>query len=228
VEPAGGRVTYSIEAEDLLIERLFYALIERDPGHKGFYLDLGAYDPVRFSNTFLLYQKGWSGVNVDPNPEAIRRFREQRPRDTAVHAAIGRDGEAGNYLVFDEQLLNGFLPPEIEALHVANGHYVVARVPVKFRSVGSLLAEFAPVGIRIDLLNIDVEMMEHLILSEWDFSIWRPRIIAIEIHGPLAVTELAKNQSATLLVERGYVFLSRLWHTSIFLDRSSIRPECLS
>ena len=227
MEPADGRISYAIEAEDLLIERLFYALIEPDPGHKGFFMDIGAFDPVRASNTFLLYQKGWSGVHVDPNPEAIRRFREQRPRDTAVHAAIGRDGEAGNYLMFDEPLLNGFLPPEIEALHVANGHRIVERVPVEFRSVGSLLDEFAPTGIRIDLLNIDVETMEHTILSDWDFSIWRPRIIAIEIHGPLAVTELAKDQSATLLVERGYVFLSRLWHTSIFLDRNSIRPELL-
>jgi FkbM family methyltransferase len=225
VEPAGGRVTYSIEAEDLLIERLFYALIEPDPGHKGFFVDIGAYDPVRASNTFLLYQKGWSGVNVDPNPEAIRRFREQRPRDTAVHAAIGRDGEEGNYLMFDEPLLNGFLSPDMEARHVAQGNRILERVPVEFRSVGSLLAEFAPPGIRIDLLNIDVELMEHSILSDWDFSIWRPRIIAIEIHGPLAVTELAKDQSVTLLVERGYVFLSRLWHTSIFLDRNSIRSD---
>ena len=224
---AGGRITHSIEAEDLLIERLFYALIEADPGHKGFFMDIGAFDPVRASNTFLLYQKGWSGVNVDPNPEAISRFREQRSRDTAVHAAIGRDGEVGTYLMFDEPLLNGFLPPNIEALHVGNGHRIVERVPVTFRSVGSLLAEFVPAGTRIDLLNIDVETMEYSILSNWDFSIWRPRIIAIEIHGPLAVTELAKDPSAALLVERGYVFLSRLWHTSIFLDRHSIRPGLL-
>ena len=224
MEQTEGRITHSIEAEDLLLERLFYALIEPNPEYKGFFVDIGAYDPIRASNTLLLYRRGWSGVSVDPNPDALKRFRELRPRDTAVHAAIGADGQVGTYLMFDEPLLNGFLPPEIEALHVANGRRIVARVPVEFRSVNRLLTEFVPSGTRIDLLNIDVETMEHSILSEWDFSIWRPRIIAIEIHGPLAITEWAKDPSVTLLVERGYVCVSRLWHSSIFLDRSSIRP----
>ena len=128
--------------------------------------------------------------------------------------------------MFDEPLLERLPFGQHRGAAFANGHRLVGRVAVEFRSS-------AACWLNSPRLDQDRSAQprcrddEYSILSDWDFSIWRPRIIAIEIQGPLAVTELAKNPSATLLVERDYVFLSRLWHTSIFLDRSSIRPEFL-
>ena len=51
-----------------------------------FYVDLGAYDPIYHSNTFLLYLLGWRGLNIDANEDSIQTFEIFRPTDINVHA----------------------------------------------------------------------------------------------------------------------------------------------
>ena len=60
--------SYSQCGEDLFIEDFFK--------HKndGTYLDIGAFNPVKYSNTLLLYQKGWRGTNIDLNQTSIDLF----------------------------------------------------------------------------------------------------------------------------------------------------------
>ena len=53
------RYSFSQEGEDLLIDRMF------DGQSVGFYVDVGAHHPTRFSNTYLLYLRGWRGINID-------------------------------------------------------------------------------------------------------------------------------------------------------------------
>ena len=45
---------YSQNGEDLILNRLF------ENKEKGFFIDVGAHHPIRFSNTYLFYKKGWS------------------------------------------------------------------------------------------------------------------------------------------------------------------------
>lgn len=215
------RRTFSIEAEDLLVERIFYSLLERDQNYVGFYVDIGAFDPITCSNTWLYYQRGWRGLTIEANPERVNRFRALRPRDIHVNAAVGAE-RLDRYVQFSDPLLNGFLTDDVIALHRANGFAVVRTGMVSIRPIESLLYEHVPSGTAIDYLNIDVELMEDEILSTWDFSRWMPRIIAIEIHGGLDVTDIAATRVARLLANQGYVFFSRLWHSSIFVQRASI------
>ena len=74
---------YSKNGEDLYLEKIF-----RNKNN-GIYLDIGAFHPYRFSNTFLLYKKGWSGINIDINKEAIELFNIARPNDINLNIAIG-------------------------------------------------------------------------------------------------------------------------------------------
>jgi len=220
-EAAHSRRTFSIEAEDLLVERIFYSLLERDQNYVGFYVDIGAFDPITCSNTWLFYQRGWRGLTIEANPERVNRFRALRSRDIHVNAAVGAE-RLDRYVQFSDSLLNGFLTDDVIALHRANGFAVVRSDMVSIRPIELLLCEHMPSGTPIDYLNIDVELMEDEILSTWDFSRWMPRIIAIEIHGGLDVTDIAATQVARLLANRGYVFFSRLWHSSIFVQRAGI------
>ena len=52
---------YSKNKEDLYLKKIF------KNKNKGTYIDIGAYHPYRFSNTYLLHKKGWNGTNVDIN-----------------------------------------------------------------------------------------------------------------------------------------------------------------
>src|SRR6516165_9664242 len=71
------RFSFTMFGEDLVIEEFVNGLgIKR-----GFYVDVGAFDPVMASNTLLLFRRGWSGINIDIDEEKIERFRRARPRD---------------------------------------------------------------------------------------------------------------------------------------------------
>jgi len=50
--------TYSMYGEDLFIKEFF------KKKQIGFYVDVGCYHPIDGSNTYLLYKKGWKGVNI--------------------------------------------------------------------------------------------------------------------------------------------------------------------
>src|SRR4051794_18853401 len=76
------RISYSQFGEDLWLADRFADQVS------GFYVDVGAYDPFNASNTLLLYRKGWRGINVEPDPGALRRFERFRDRDVNLGVAI--------------------------------------------------------------------------------------------------------------------------------------------
>jgi hypothetical protein len=64
----------------------------------GFYVDVGAYHPIRVSNTWLFYLKEWRGINIGASPGSMRRFKKIRPNDTNLEVAISNtDGELTFY-----------------------------------------------------------------------------------------------------------------------------------
>ena len=67
--------SYSQESEDLVIDRLLGSR------SKGFYVDVGAGDPVKFSNTKRFSKRGWSGINIEPNPDTYLKLCADRPLD---------------------------------------------------------------------------------------------------------------------------------------------------
>jgi hypothetical protein len=77
-----GRSSFSQFGEDLFLASRFAG--KRD----GFYVDVGAFHPFNWSNTCLLYQRGWRGLNIEPDPEAIRLFERHRRRDLNVRTAV--------------------------------------------------------------------------------------------------------------------------------------------
>ena len=45
----------------------------------GYFVDVGAYDGITLSNTFILEKHlGWSGICIEPNPEAFEKLRANR------------------------------------------------------------------------------------------------------------------------------------------------------
>src|SRR5262245_52803640 len=113
-------LSYSIEAEDLVIKRLFDAVIKRAPG-PGSFVDLGAFHPVMHSNTYLFYTMGWRGLNVEPNPAYIGEFERLRPEDITLNVAIADVARQAAYHQFSNGLLNGFLSDDLVQYHIKQG-----------------------------------------------------------------------------------------------------------
>ena len=73
--------TYAMVKEDVFINNYFKKNI-------GFFVDVGAYHPLELSNTYLLYKRGWNGINIDINSLSIDYFNYIRPDDTNINIAV--------------------------------------------------------------------------------------------------------------------------------------------
>ena len=90
------------EGEDVLLARFF------DYKKEGFYVDVGAHHPKRFSNTFFLYKLGWRGINIEPNHDVKKIFDEIRSGDINVEMAIANNESEKTFYMFQETALNTF------------------------------------------------------------------------------------------------------------------------
>ena len=89
--------SYSISNVDLVIDRLF-----RNK-KKGIYIDIGCNHPIKYNNTFLLFKRGWNGINIDLDKKSIKEFNIFRPNDLNIEAAISDKEEKKNIYFYHER-----------------------------------------------------------------------------------------------------------------------------
>lgn len=164
-------ISYAQNHEDILLARAL-------PGGAGLYVDVGANHPVFHSVTKLFYDRGWTGLNIEPSPPVFELLRAARPHDVNLNVGVGN--EAGTLTFFETPGRHGWASfrPELAAHYREQGVAVVER-PVPVRTLAEICEEH--VGDRtIDFLKIDAEGFEGHVLMGMDFRRWRPRIITIE------------------------------------------------
>ncbi len=164
-------ISYAQNFEDVLLWRVL-----RDVP-AGFYIDVGANDPELHSVTKAFYDRGWSGINVEPMPSYRATFAEQRPRDINLSVAAG--AASGSITLFDVPDVNGWASTDqqVAEAHRAHGHAVVEhQVPLL------TLAEICRAHVHgpVHFLKIDVEGFEGDVLRGMDFSLCRPWIVVVE------------------------------------------------
>jgi FkbM family methyltransferase len=206
------RRTYSQEGEDIVLNTLF------GYDRPGIYVDIGAHDPVAWSNTKKFAELGWWGLNVDPMPGTAARFRRQRPRDVCLEAAI--DIGAGSPLafwIFDNEPRWNCLASSAPINHRDGRTFRPDRhIAVPTLSISEAL-ERANLP-RVDLLNLDIEGGEEYILRQWPWQRYTPTAICVEIIGKPAA-ELATSALTAFLGERGLVFASQMISSVIYVER---------
>jgi len=189
-------LTYAQNFEDVLLWRAL--------GHikNGFYIDVGANDPVEHSVTKAFYDAGWHGVNIEPLPSFHQKFLDQRPRD--INLAIAAGASEGNITLFDVPAVNGWASPDaaVAEAHKAEG-FDVTEMTVPMRTLASVCADH--VSGDIHFLKVDVEGFEGEVLRGMDFVKYRPWVLVIEATLPNSrVTN--HEQWENLVTSRGYQF----------------------
>ena len=191
----GGRIVFGQEAEDLFVGRLF------PEDHIGFYLDIGAYHPVRFSNTYNLYKRGWRGINVEPFREGIEQFKRYRPDDVNVQTLINLTGEESVYYMFEEPALNTLDQNRKAHLEENTNYRAIGEETIPAMTIMALAEAYIAPEQTVDVMNLDIENMEHDVLSTINFDRLKPRVILVE--NRFFETE-EKQRLDSILLPQGY------------------------
>jgi FkbM family methyltransferase len=169
------RGSFAQEGEDLVLEQIFAG----QPC--GFYVDIGAHHPIRFSNTLRFYRRGWRGINIDAMPGSMAPFDRLRPRDINLEIAIFGEHKIMKYFQFDEPALNTFSTVISESHRSKSSYHITAVVELEGRPLADVLDEHLPAGVSIDFMTIDVEGFDLEVLQSNDWSRFRPRVLLVEV-----------------------------------------------
>ncbi|TWU58310.1 FkbM family methyltransferase [Rubripirellula reticaptiva] len=205
--------SYAQEGEDLVLLRLIDDAVNRE----GFYVDVGAHHPSRFSNTRLFYDLGWRGISIDPRPGFAAQFLSVRPDDVAVEAAIAQTPGSLTYYMFDEPALNGFDETLSNDRDANTTYNIIDQRQVSVCRLDDILERHIDSRQAIDFVSIDVEGFDFEVIQSNDWDRFRPTFVLVEIYGEYFESVL-QSDSAKLMMANDYQPCSRTRHTVFFKD----------
>ena len=186
---------YSQFGEDVILDQL---IDPRCP--PGTYVDVGAWHPTKFSNTYFLYRRGWRGVNVDLDPIKIEAFDLARPDDINVCAAVS-DASRRVQVFSDGNYGLGSTIDAERAPRQADEPLTVREVDA--RTLNEIISGTPYADREIDLLSIDAEGHDYHVLLSIDLARYRPKIIVIESYAE-SIDEIMGGPVYAHLTARGY------------------------
>jgi FkbM family methyltransferase len=214
-EPLGSysyaRRAYSQEGEDLVLHRVF----ERQA--HGIYVDVGAHHPFRFSNTCLLHQRGWRGINVDAMPGSMALFNRFRRGDVNLEVGVGLEKRTLEFHLFQEPALNTF-DSGLANDRQKEGWARQRTIEVPCLPLYEILTEnLHKLGAStIDLLTVDVEGFDIEVLESNDWNRFSPRALVVEILDK-DIVELTQSKVYEYCAAKGYRAHAKLHHSVVFL-----------
>jgi len=208
--------SYSQEGEDLILLRIF------EKKRIGFYVDVGAHHPFRFSNTYRFYLRGWRGINIDPMPGSMRLFNKFRKRDINLELAVGENEDTLIYYMFNEPALNTFDEGLAKTTNGKNGYYVHTKLPIKVYPLSKILDEYLPREQEIDFLNVDVEGKDFEVIKSNNWNKFRPKIVLVEILAS-SIEEILENPLYLFMKQNGYYFFAKTFNTCFFIEKEFLR-----
>ena len=191
--------SYSMLGEDLVVKKFF------KNKKKGFYVDVGCYHPIDGNNTYLLFKKGWEGINIDLNKTSIDLFNRARKNDYNLNVAISNKSKKIKF----------YYRKKINMLNTINKKFAKSSFLkgfktgiIKSENLNLILKKSKIKNKKIDFLNLDIEGNEIDALKSLNFRKYKPRLICVEIHintpGRNTRNNLKNNKIYRFLNKRGY------------------------
>ncbi|AJI45711.1 FkbM family methyltransferase [Francisella tularensis] len=212
--------SYSQEGEDLILKRIF------EYKKKGFYVDVGAHHPKRFSNTYHFYKKGWNGINIDAMPGSMKLFNKLRPRDINIENPISDKIETLTYYAFNEPALNGFSKEISEERDGQGNYFIKFTKDIQTLTLAEVLNKNLSEHQKIDFLSIDVEGLDFIVLKSHDFEKYRPKVILIEILKS-RLTDIFDNEIVKFLYTKNYLVYAKSVNTVFFICENFYKERYL-
>lgn len=210
---------YSQNGEDFLLWELFKGKTN------GFYIEIGAFDGIHFSNSYFFEKHGWKGVCVEAHPKYYPLCKDNRPEAVCLNnACVGNN--SGSTVTFNAEELGLFSGVIAEPLDVISKRYErrntsfsgYVTVEINAITLNEILRQYAPANKKIEFISVDTEGNELDILKDFNFKQWDIGIFLIE-----ANDEEHAQPIIQLMQKNGYVLSRILSKNYIFAkDRQSI------
>ena len=185
--------SYSQEAQDLKV-LLHYKLKKG-----GYFLEIGASDGVKFSNTYLLEQKyNWSGICVEPIKDDYNKLINNRSCHCSDLALYSKSNEELEFNIYEYNLLSGLN----KHVNTYSNQPIKEKVIVKTITLNDLLEKYNAPSF-IEYLSIDTEGSEYEILSVFNFTKYKFGLIHVEHN----YEEPKRQQIKELLLKNGYIYI---------------------
>jgi FkbM family methyltransferase len=209
-------VSFAQNAEDVVLHRALAGIVE------GRYVEVGANHPTESSITRAFYDRGWTGIAIEPVTEFAEKFRKQRPRDTVVQVAVtDQDAESVTLHVIEGTGLSTVVD-DIADTHRVSGWRTTEEV-VPARRLDTVLEEHLLPENDIHFMVVDTEGSERAVLASADLRRWRPWVLVVEATMPNS-TQPTHEEWEKLVTDAGYEFclfdgLSRFYVAAAHADR---------
>ena len=190
-------------------DKILYEIISKKL-KKGFYVDVGCFHPKKYSNTYMLYKRGWRGVNIDMEKDKIETFDIARPNDFNFLGAVSdkiekvkifRNQKFGVSSTLNKNMINKENIIDESVIETCTLDYILNLSPFKNKE--------------IDLLNIDTEGNDLKVLKSLNFNIYKPKIIIIETHLK-DIDEILVSEPYKFLINKNYKLSSWNIYSLIF------------
>lgn len=167
-------VSYAQNREDIILDAFF------DDHEKGFYVDVGAYDPDYDSVTKLFYLKGWRGINVEPQSNRFEHFKSKRTKDVNINLGISDKNTTLKFRSYNNQGLSTF-SEEMKSGYEYEKSQQTDSYEESSLKVITLKSMFKKYEVtQIQFMKVDVEGLEYEVLAGNDWAKYRPEVICIE------------------------------------------------
>jgi FkbM family methyltransferase len=168
------RESWSQEGEDLILARFM------EPRTTGFYVDVGAHDPFRFSNTAYFHTRGWTGLAIEPDPDGAMLIRRYRQKDVVLNLGVAQTKSEMMFFRFDEPALNTFSVAIAEQRQRRDGYRLIEQTAVSVDRLDNIFSRHLPAGQNIDFMTVDAEGFDLDVLKSNDWTRFRPEMVVAE------------------------------------------------
>jgi FkbM family methyltransferase len=191
---------YSQYYEDYILAYVFKEM------KSGFYIDVGANDPNKDNVTRYFYERGWRGINIEPNAEEFKKIVQSRPNDSNYNCGISnKEGE----LIFYKET-DGYgdglstFDKKVAEQEKKDHNIKFSEISIPVVTLDKILAK-VPLPPEITFISIDVEGFEKQVIESLDLARYKPAVLCIEATEPL--TDIPAYLSwEKIVLAKNYVF----------------------
>ena len=165
------KIFYSNWGIDMMADEFF------KKKEKGVYIDIGCHQPILNNNTYRLYKRGWTGINVDLDYNTIDMFNFFRKKDLNIQAGVSNSVEEKKLYFFHNR-------SAINTLSESAGLKAKEVRTIQTTTLNKIIENSRFKDMEIDYISIDVEGHELSVLEGLNFKKYRPKLVILELIDP--------------------------------------------